>query len=62
MYAQGEDRLRDLVAIEPIVVLNAGFCERHMRHCPPSQQLQTACAQAGWPRIPCLHAKTIPHI
>ena len=42
---QGEDRLRDLVAIEPLVVLNAGFCERHMRHCPPSEQLRTACAQ-----------------
>jgi hypothetical protein len=42
---QGEDRLRDLVAIEPLVVLNAGFCERHMRHCPRSPQLLSECAK-----------------
>ena len=47
MRAQGEDRLRDLVAIEPLVVLNAGFCERHLVHCPPSAQLTSACAQAS---------------
>lgn len=57
---QGEDRLRDLVAIEPVVVLNAGFCERHMRHCPASQQLQTVCAQARRCMLPqCMQASRL---
>jgi hypothetical protein len=42
---QGEDFLRDLIAIEPVVVLNAAFCERHMKHCPKSQQLLQECAK-----------------
>ncbi|CAL8472223.1 g11765 [Coccomyxa elongata] len=43
--SEGEDFLRDLIAIEPVVVLNAAFCERHMKHCPKSQQLTEECAK-----------------
>ena len=39
---QGLDLLRDLLAIEPAVVLNAAFCERHLQRCPQHEQLQ-AC-------------------
>ena len=49
---QGEDFLRDLIAIEPVVVLNAAFCERHMKHCPKSQQLTEECA-----KVPFCHSR-----
>ncbi len=51
-WLQGENYLRDLLAIEPIVVLNAGFCERHMRHCPRGEQLLTECAKVVPPLCP----------
>jgi len=47
LWKQGEDFLRDLIAIEPVVVLNAAFCERHMKHCPKSEQLEQECAKVG---------------
>ncbi|KAL6778995.1 hypothetical protein ACKKBF_B19215 [Auxenochlorella protothecoides x Auxenochlorella symbiontica] len=40
------DVLRDLLAIQTVVVLNAAFCERHEKACPPSEQLSTECAAA----------------
>ena len=39
---QGLDLLRDLLAIEPAVVLNAAFCERHLKGCPQHEHLK-AC-------------------
>ena len=64
---QGEDFLRDLIAIEPVVVLNAAFCERHMKHCPKSQQLLQECAKvparlsmASNPFSVALHATACP--
>ena len=39
---QGLNLLRDLLAIEPAIVLNAAFCERHLRKCPAHEHLQ-AC-------------------
>jgi len=39
---QGLDLLRDLLAIEPAVVLNAAFCERHLKMCPQHEHLE-AC-------------------
>ena len=42
MLAQGLDLLRDLLAIEPAVVLNAAFCERHLTRCPQHEHLK-AC-------------------
>lgn len=42
MLTQGLDLLRDLLAIEPAVVLNAAFCERHLQGCPQHEHLQ-AC-------------------
>ncbi|KAK9864376.1 hypothetical protein WJX84_004323, partial [Apatococcus fuscideae] len=42
----GYPLLRDLLAIEPIVTLNAAFCERHLRACSPSEQLTQACNRA----------------
>ena len=41
---QGEELLRDLLAIQVIVELNVAFCERHLLNCPPSPQLQQECA------------------
>ena len=40
---QGEELLRDLLAIQVIVELNAAFCERHLVKCPPSEQLSQEC-------------------
>ena len=37
---QGLDLLRDLLAIEPAIILNAAFCERHLKFCPQHEQLQ----------------------
>lgn len=40
---QGEERLRDLLAIQVIIELNVAFCERHLVNCPPSDQLKKEC-------------------
>ena len=40
---QGEERLRDLLAIQVIIELNVAFCERHLVECPPSEQLEKEC-------------------
>ncbi len=34
---------RDLLAVETVATLNAAFCDYHLRHCPPSQQLLDTC-------------------
>lgn len=44
LWVQGEELLRDLLAIQVIVELNVAFCERHLVNCPPSPQLQQECA------------------
>lgn len=38
---------RDLLAIETVASLNAGFCDYHTSHCPPSQQLVSVCREVG---------------
>ncbi len=30
-------------AVEPIIVLNAAFCERHLKNCPPTEELTREC-------------------
>jgi hypothetical protein len=40
---------RDLLSIETVATLNAGFCDYHLRHCSPSQQLYDVCKEVrGW--------------
>lgn len=34
---------KDLLAVETIATLNAAFCDYHVKHCPPSQQLLDEC-------------------
>jgi hypothetical protein len=34
---------QDVVAIETVATINAGFCDYHVRHCPPSRQLVDEC-------------------
>lgn len=41
---QGFDLLVDMLAVEPMVVLNAAFCELHRKRCPPSEQLLRECS------------------
>ncbi|GFR43751.1 hypothetical protein Agub_g4863 [Astrephomene gubernaculifera] len=36
---------RDLLAIETLATLNAGFCDYHLSHCPPSEQLVSVCKE-----------------
>ena len=45
---QGEELLRDLLAIQVIVELNVAFCERHQVQCPASEQLEKECTYV-WP-------------
>lgn len=40
---------RDLLSIETVSQLNAGFCDYHLRHCPPSQQMLDVCTEVGQP-------------
>ncbi|KAL4426165.1 hypothetical protein ABPG77_007447 [Micractinium sp. CCAP 211/92] len=42
----GTELLRDLMSIEVIVTLNAAFCERFRRVCPPSDELERECGKA----------------
>ena len=48
LLMQGLDLLRDLLAIEPAVVLNAAFCERHLKGCPQHEHLK-ACDKVVLP-------------
>lgn len=45
---QGMDLLQDLTSIEPAIVLNAAFCERQLKECSYSPELQQKCAE-----VPC---------
>ncbi|KAG2439207.1 hypothetical protein HXX76_004570 [Chlamydomonas incerta] len=36
---------KDLLAIETISTLNAAFCDYHISHCPPSEQLVSVCKE-----------------
>ncbi|KAL4443932.1 hypothetical protein ABPG75_011669 [Micractinium tetrahymenae] len=42
----GAALLRDLMSIEAIITLNAAFCERFRRVCPPSEELERECGKA----------------
>jgi hypothetical protein len=64
---QGFDLLSILLAAEPIIVLNAAFCQLHRRRCPPSEQLLRECAyvSASAPILhylycSCIHAHADP--
>ena len=46
---QGFDLLVDMLAVEPLVVLNAAFCELHRKRCPPSEELLRECAYVSIP-------------
>ncbi|CAL5222328.1 g4674 [Coccomyxa viridis] len=43
---KGFDLLVDMLAVEPLIVLNAAFCDMHRKRCPPSEQLLRECAYA----------------
>ncbi|CAL8472254.1 g11796 [Coccomyxa elongata] len=45
--SQGLDLLRDLLSVEPAIVLNAAFCDRHKRKCSPSKQLEEECSKVA---------------
>lgn len=34
-----------------IITLNAAFCERFRRVCPPSEELERECSKVGWARV-----------
>ena len=38
--------LADLLSVEPVIVLNAAMCERHLAKCSPSPELERQCARA----------------
>ena len=40
---QGLKMLRDLLSIEVPLTLNGAFCEHHLKHCPPSEELLREC-------------------
>lgn len=42
----GLQLLRDLLAVEVPITLNAAFCERHRKVCPPSDELERECGKA----------------
>ena len=42
----GSALLRDLLAVQVPITLNAAFCERHRARCAPSEQLEKECAIA----------------
>ena len=39
------DLLQDLTSIEPAIVLNAAFCERHLKECSGSPDLHQKCTE-----------------
>ncbi|KAG2499026.1 hypothetical protein HYH03_003211 [Edaphochlamys debaryana] len=36
---------KDLIAIETVATLNAAFCDYHISHCPPNQQIVDVCKE-----------------
>ena len=42
----GLELLRDLLAVEPVIILNAALCQRHVAKCSPSDELERQCAKA----------------
>lgn len=37
---------KDVLSIETVATMNAGICEYHLQHCPVSEELTKACAEA----------------
>ena len=33
--------------LQVVVTLNAAFCERHRKNCPPSEELDRECGKVG---------------
>ncbi len=54
---QGMALFKDLLAVEPIITLNAAYCEHHLTHCPPSDQLTRDCNKVG-----CSYVCMPPHV
>jgi hypothetical protein len=40
---------RDVLSFETVATMNAGFCDLHVRRCPPSKQLLEVCTKV-WRR------------
>ncbi len=62
---QGFDLLVDMLAVEPLIVLNAAFCDMHRKRCPPSEQLLRECAYVRSPVLllfPCESAEVIKQV
>ncbi|KAK9819905.1 hypothetical protein WJX72_003823 [[Myrmecia] bisecta] len=47
LKTQGFELMRDLMAVETIITLNAAFCEHHRAHCPPSEELERECGKVA---------------
>lgn len=46
LRSKGAELLKDLLAMEAIIYLNAAFCERHRARCPHSKALNWECSKA----------------
>ncbi len=36
---------RDLLSVETVATLNAGFCDYHLKNCPPHKQILEECTK-----------------
>ncbi len=44
LKTKGAELMRDLLAMQVPITLNAALCERHRKKCPPSEELERECA------------------
>ena len=42
------EHYKDLVALETVATLNAGFCLFHLKRCPAHPQLLYVCREVRW--------------
>ncbi len=43
LKTKGAELMRDLLALQVPITLNAALCERHRKKCPPSEELEKEC-------------------
>jgi hypothetical protein len=41
------NRYTNLLATLAVATINAGLCDYHIRHCPPSEELTRVCDEVG---------------
>ena len=49
---QPNEWFKDVLIVETIVTMNAAFCERHLKECPPSEELSRECSKVRAPWCP----------